>query len=192
MDKKEKTNLTLRINQEVVEKARQLGINLSSIIESMLKTENLAKDEEAITPTIMRESYRKVFSDILNIIKEWGIYLKIGEEKENITFRDEKGRAKIYPMDFYYYLTPKNKIEICDEVGDPGTEWNLAEDWPINNLFEPDEIIENLINELHKKAETNKEKIQKLSLLKNVLEKLKKEPTTTNSKLNSEEKRSSL
>jgi len=173
MAEAEKTNLTLRISKEVVEKARELGLNLSSITESMLKTENLMQDEGVVTPVKMRETYRKIFLILLEILREWEVYLRIGEEIEHVTFKDEKGRRSIYPKTFYYYLAPHGTIELCEDDGEPINEWKFVEDWPVNNLFNPDKLIESLVNQLYSQAERNKEKLRKLSLLKNVLEKIK-------------------
>ncbi|MEK6850111.1 MAG: hypothetical protein AABX85_00895 [Nanoarchaeota archaeon] len=175
MTENEKTNLTLRISKEVVDKARELGLNLSSITESMLKTENLAEDEGLVTPHKVREVYRKIFMQLLEITQEWNVYMSIGEVREDMAFKDNKGKQSIHTMDFTYYLSPHGSIEICDEEGETRREWRLNEDWPVNTLFEPDKLIESLVNRLYREAETNKEKLQKLSLLKNVLEKIKPE-----------------
>jgi hypothetical protein len=169
----EKTNVTLRLSKEVVDKARELGLNLSAITESMLKTENLMKDEEVITPSKMRDTYRKVFLILLDILQEWDVYLKIGEEKEMVTFKDDKGRKSVYPMDLDYYLSPQGIIELCDDDGEPRNEWKFGEDWPVNSLYESDKLIESLVNRLYNQAKTNKEKMEKLNLLRNVLEKIK-------------------
>lgn len=174
MNETEKTNLTLRISKEVIEKARELGLNLSSITESMLKTENLIQDKGIVTPIKMREMYRKIFLILLEILREWDTYLKIGEEIENIVFKDGKGRRSIYPMEFSYYLSSHGTIEFCNnDDGEAINEWKFSENWPVNSLFDPDKLIESLINQLYSQAERNKEKLQKLSLLRNVLEKLK-------------------
>jgi len=173
MSENEKTNLTLRISKEVVDKARELELNLSSITENLLKTENLVQDKNVITPNNLRKAYRKNFMHLLEILREWDIYLLVGKEIENVTFKDEKGRKSFQPMEFDYYLSPYGAIELSDEDGGTLTKWEFNEDWPVNSLFDPEKLIEILINRLYLQAKANKEKIQKLSLLQNVLEKLK-------------------
>jgi len=186
MNENKKINITLRINKEVVDKARELGLNLSSITESILRTENIVG---LITPNKIRETYRVVFIDLLNILQEWETYLKIGEEVDDLTFTNEKGMQSISHMIFSFYLSPYGNIEVCDEEGETRRRWKLNENWPINSLFEPEKLIENLIDELYRKAEENKEKIQKLSLLKNILDKIKKEKSKDkkDTQLNSKE-----
>ncbi len=175
MVENEKANVTIRISKEVVDRARELGLNLSSITENMLRTENLMKDEGLVTANKLREIYQQIFLHLLEIAQEWSVYLLIGEEIEDVVFRDSKGKQTIHQRDFTYYLSQNGTIERCDEEGETLREWLLNEDWPINSLFEPEKLIENLVNRLYEQAKKNKEKMQKLSLLKNVLEKLKSE-----------------
>ncbi len=169
----EKTNVTLRINKEVIEKARELGLNLSSITENMLKTENLLKDEGVITPKKIREAYRKVFLTLLEILKEWGTYVKIGEHTEDLITSDSKGRESKYSQNFVYYLSPQGMVEVCfEDDAEALQSWGFHEDWPVNYLFDPEKLIENIVDRLYTQSQENKEKMQKLTLLKNVLEKI--------------------
>ncbi|MFH1425187.1 MAG: type II toxin-antitoxin system CcdA family antitoxin [archaeon] len=175
-----KSNLTLRINEEVLNKARKLGLNLSSLTEDILKAESHIKDSDLITPSKLREAYRKVFLKILKITKEWSVYVKIGGYLEEIKFKDSKGKMSSYPMHLNIYLSPEGKIELCGEE-ETLTQWNLQEEWPVNNLTEPEQIIKNLIDIIYTVAEQNRDKIRKIELLEGVLNKLetKKEETDT-------------
>lgn len=175
MTENEKTNVTLRISKEVIDKARELDINLSSITESMLKTESFVKGAKLATPKKMRETYRKIFIHLSEILKDWEVYLKIGEDRRVSIFKDAEGKKSLHEMDYIYYLSYYGTIEACDDDGEALNEWGLHEEWPVNILYEPEKLIENLINILYGQAQSNEDKLKKLSLLKNVLEKIKPE-----------------
>ena len=171
----EKTNITLRIDKNVVDKARKLGLNLSSITESMLKTENFIEDGELVTPEKIREVYRKIFIKICDIIGKWGVSLKIGSGIEEVEFKDHQGNISFGSLEHDFYLHSSGKISLHLENDDEEhMSWGLKEDWPVDSLFEPEKLIEKLINTLDARAEKNKEKLSKLTLLRNVLEKMEK------------------
>ncbi len=61
----EKKKLTLSIDSEVIEKAKELGLNLSEITEKALKISSLSPNDDKIaTPDKLRE----VYVDVLNKI----------------------------------------------------------------------------------------------------------------------------
>lgn len=163
----EKKKLTLSINSEVIEKAKRLGLNLSEITEKALQISYLDSDQ-IVTPDKLREAYISIIILILKILKKWDVrQLQLGE------FYEEEGR-----IHFWYQLTP-DRVNLWSEdlsVGpnpydEPIKTWHLDdENLPISNFDDPDKIITNLINKLYDKANKNKETLNKLQILKNILE----------------------
>ncbi len=163
----EKKKLTLSINSEVIEKAKSLGLNLSEITEKALQISSLDSDQ-IVTPDKLREAYISILKLIIKILKKWDLWqLKIGD------FYDEDGI-----IHSWYQLTPE-KVKLWEEdlrvppdpYDEPVKIWQLDdENLPISSFDDPDEIITNLINKLYDKANKNKETLNKLQILKNILE----------------------
>lgn len=165
----EKKKLTLSINSEVIEKAKKLGLNLSEITEKALELSSLNSDDKIVTPDKLREAYISILRLILKILKKWDLeQLKIGD-----FYEDEYGRVHSW-----YQLTQdqvtlysEDRSEPPNPYDEPVEIWPLDdENLPISNFDNPDEIINNLINKLYDKANKNKEILNKLQILKNILE----------------------
>lgn len=159
----EKKKLTLSINSDVIQKAKALGINLSEITENALKLYSLGHDgEEVITPDKKREAYTDILTEILKILVKWGIEeLRIG------SYDDENAY-------YTYMLSPGKVLLWADYLGEdegPLKTWKLSdENLPVNDFYDTEKIITNLIDELYKKAKENKETLDKLQILRNILE----------------------
>lgn len=164
----EKKKLTLSINSEVIEKAKELGLNLSEITEKALKISSLSLDDKIVTPDKLSEVYIDILKIILKILKKWDLrQLKIGE------FYEEEGLIR-----YWYQLIPGrvNLWSNVPNIGPEGTQepeqtWLLEDkNLPISEFDDPEKIITNLINKLYNKANKNKEVLNKLQILKNILE----------------------
>lgn len=163
----EKKKLTLSINSEVIEKAKRLGLNLSEITEKSLQMSSLDSDE-IVTADKLREAYISILRLILKILKKWDlIQLKIGD------FYSEDGIV------YNWYQLTQDRVNLWSEdrsigpvpYNEPDKTWHLDdENLPIYNFDGPDEIITNLINKLYEKSNKNKEILNKLQILKNILE----------------------
>ncbi len=173
----EKKNLTLSINKEVLEKARELGLNLSALTESILKTASLT-EEKLVKTDDLRKIYRKIFQEIASIMQEWSqtYFLRIGGKVVEEEFKDQKGKLFLNDIYHVYYLDPNGKIEHYIEEPFEQTIkiWNLKdEDWPIQYFYKSEKIISRLIEMLYKRAKQNKEQMEDLKILENVLKKLR-------------------
>ncbi|MFA4935901.1 MAG: type II toxin-antitoxin system CcdA family antitoxin [Candidatus Methanoperedens sp.] len=157
----EKKKLTLSINSEVIEKAKGLGINLSEVTENALKLYSLGHDNDKIVTTDkLREAYTDVLKNISKILKKWNTYLIIGSYYN--PFNDIEGS---------YYLNSDSVYLWHEESEKSEQTWQLDDiNIPIDSFYEPDKIITNLINKLYDKANKNKEILDKLQILKNILE----------------------
>ena len=162
----EKKKLTLSIDSEVIEKAKKLGLNLSEITEKALKISSLS-DDNRVTPDKLREVYVDILKIILKILKRWDVrQLKIGE------FYEEQGLIR-----YWFQLVP-SRVELFSNIPNMGPEgqepeqtWHLEdENLPIFKFYDAEKIITNLIDKLYDKANKNKETIDKLQILKNILE----------------------
>jgi len=173
-----KKNLTLSIDKDVLEKAKKLGLNFSNITENILKTTSLIKDKEIVSNEDLRDFYRKVFLEISSIMNQWGVlyFIRIGSNISNEEFREQDGKVFFEEISHIYYLDPSGKIE--HYIGEPIEQtvriWKLNdEDWPTQYFYKSEKIISNLIEMIYKTTERNKEKLEDLEILKNILEKLK-------------------
>lgn len=170
----EKTNVTLRMDKEVLDKAKKLGINLSNVTEDFLKTVSMEK-EEIISPIKLREAYRNVLRKLSKFAEEWETFIKIGSYTSEEIFKDSDGKKTRHSMEFEFYLTPKRTIQkYSPDFDETLSEWKLGdEDWPVNFLDVPEDLIKNLIDSISNSIIINREKFIKLNLLQEVLDKLK-------------------
>ena len=163
----EKKKLTLSIDSEVIGKAKKLGLNLSEITEKALKMSSL-NDENIVTPDKLREVYVDIFETIIKILIKWDL------SELNIGGFDEEGT----PVYYWFELVPGrvnllSNIPNMGPVGyqEPESTWRLEdENLPIFKFYSPEKIITNLIDKLYDKANDNKDFLNKLQILKNVLE----------------------
>ena len=172
-----KTNLTVRIDKEVLEKAKEIGLNLSATTEGFLKAAALMKDKKLISSDELRNAYREVFQDIINILKKRGItwYVKIGEYLDHIEFQDQKDKTYLEPLTHFYYLTPGGRIEdyLDDPIDETAISWKMNEDWPVTNIYNSQQILSELIDTIYRSSQHNKTKLEDLSILKSAIQELK-------------------
>ncbi len=169
----EKKKLTLSINSEVIEKAKKLGLNLSEITEKALKISSLSSDDDKIvTPDKLREVYIDVLKKISYILEKWNTILEIGSKRDLIEFTDSGGKKRFEYVDFTYILSPYVVELFCEQnPEEPDKIWRFDdENLPITSFYNPEKIIINLVDKLFDKAKKNKEVLDKLQVLKNILE----------------------
>lgn len=169
----EKKKLTLSINSEVIEKAKELGLNLSEITEKALKISVLGQDNEKLaTPDKLREAYYDVLEKISKILKKWDMRLEIGSYLELTEYTNSDGKTGSTDISYDYYLY-QDKIYLWAEFSDeePIQTWTIHDiNLPITKFHDPEIIIKILIDQLYKQAIENKEILNKLQILKNILE----------------------
>lgn len=168
----EKKKLTLSINSEVIEKAKELGLNLSEITEKALKISSLSLDDKIVTPDKLREVYIAILKEISKILKKWNTKLEIGSESSLVERTDSDGKKSYDYAPYDYFLSPY-VVELWHEYYPEAPEkiWQLDdEDLPVTSFYDPEKIIINLIDKLYQKANKNKEVLNKLQILKNILE----------------------
>ncbi|MDP2766615.1 MAG: type II toxin-antitoxin system CcdA family antitoxin [Candidatus Methanoperedens sp.] len=169
----DKKKLTLSINSEVIERAKKLGLNLSEITEGVLKISSLNYEDNLATPDKLREVYVDILKKISKILKKWDMHLKIGSEKVLAESTDSGRKKMLEYIDFSYFLTPY-VVELWSDYYSyekPDEIWRLDdENLPIYKFYDPEKIIIDLIDKLYEKANENREILDKLQILKNILE----------------------
>lgn len=168
----DKKKLTLSINSEVIDKAKKLGLNLSEITEGVLKISSLNYEDNLATPDKLHEIYVDILKKISKVLKKWDMHLEIGSEKILVESTDSDGKKELEYTDYSYFLTPYS-VELCYDFGSgiPDKIYRLDdENLPIYKFYDPEKIIINLIDKLYEKANKNKEKLDKLQILKNIIE----------------------
>ncbi len=168
----EKKKLTLSINSEVIEKAKKLGLNLSEITEKALKISSLSPDDRIVTPDKLREVYIDVLKKISEILKKWNARLEIGSVNDLAESTDSLGKKSLNYINSKYILSPY-LVERWSENSyeEPDNIWFFDdENLPVTRFYNPEKIIINLVDILYDKANKNKEVLDKLQVLKNILE----------------------
>lgn len=170
--KSQKKKLTLSINAEVIEKAKQLGLNLSEITEKSLKISSLSSDDAIVTPDKLREIYIDVIKKIAHILAKWDTKLIIGSKNDWAECTDSSGKKSYESINFTYILTPYEVRRWCDLIPEePDRIWRFDDETiPFNSFYNPEKIIINLVDKLYDAANKNKEVLDKLQVLKNILE----------------------
>jgi post-segregation antitoxin (ccd killing protein) len=155
----EKHKLTLSIDPEVIMKAKKLGLNLSEVTENALRLTSFEKSEDVVKKEKVVIAYQTVFKSMKPILESWQLHLPIGKLYD-IENQDEST----------YYLTP-NRVYLLGDNNDVMLgEWGLNDvNIPVDYFYESEQIIREFIDLLLKTAEHNKEKVQKLEIVANLL-----------------------
>ena len=129
----EKKKLTLSVDSDVIQKAKELGLNLSEISENALKISSLNIEEEAVTKEKLMHGYRKAFSEMAPILKKWDLNIPIGGYND---YLKEMGICR-----FTYYLTANEIYLWSDFADEPLGNWELtSNELPIEHFYEPEKI----------------------------------------------------
>ena len=151
-----KRKLTLTVDNEVVEKAKAIGLNLSDITEKILRSFAFAPSEgEEAT---IYAKYRDLFDAMLPLMKRYDIHwVAIGED-----WVDDDVGTKFTIGEFF--LDPKGRIS------DEGDNFeNDVTSLPLTCLYEPKKILANFIDVLSAAKQKWIEKAGELEMAKRVV-----------------------
>ncbi|MHA1918342.1 MAG: type II toxin-antitoxin system CcdA family antitoxin [Promethearchaeota archaeon] len=151
----EKQRLNLSVNKEAVQKAKEMGLNLSEITEKILigyTFEPKESDDETL-----RKQYTELLKTMLPLMKKHSFKVKIQEE----SFMVDNFLAK---METYYL--PSGIIY---------NSWTDEEDTDLSRydptkLLPPDEILANFIEELSNVATYRERLSRELELAKRIVQ----------------------
>ncbi|GFO97257.1 hypothetical protein ig2599ANME_1457 [groundwater metagenome] len=102
--------------------------------------------------------------------------LEIGSMSDLAESTDSLGKKSYSYINYEYFLSPY-AVELWNEYPynypyeAPDKIWRFDdENLPITSFYDPEKIIINLVDKLYEKANKNKEVLDKLQILKNILE----------------------
>src|SRR2546429_8240922 len=150
-----KRKLTLTVDSAVVEKARDLGLNLSDITEQVLR--GFAFSASDGSESVVREKYKELFEIIRPLLQEYNIrHLAIGED-----FAEEADGTRWPVMEFFFGADGK--------FSDEGDNELEMQEIPLVCVYEPTEILANFVRALSAANEKSKEKVEKLEMAKRIV-----------------------
>jgi len=179
--KDQKQKLTLGINKEVLEQARIIGINISSITEQVLKA--ITFDAKKGTSEDLIHAYDVLFEAIKPILKKYNTDVEVG-----LAFEDDN------PYDGLQYDLLLNKNDLRVLSGEMGLYQKITIGNNFDSFHGPIKILENLLRSLTGAVQKNKEKIKEFEIAlriinvistdEEILKKPKKKKSITRKKRN--------
>ena len=151
-----KKKLTLTVDNEVVEKAKKLGLNLSEITENVLRGFAFSATEGG--EALIHEKYKELFQVMRPLLQKYNVpFVQVGNEPYD---DDETGDTYIATG---FYLDREGKITDAAD-----NEYDLKE-IAVGNLDAPKEILANFINELSKARQRLDDKVEELEMAKRII-----------------------
>ncbi len=155
-----KEKLTLSVDKKVVEKAKEMGINISEITESVLK--GFTFEAESIEKTALIEKYKELFKDMVPLLNKLDASTKVGSATAVV----KSGGLPEIIGDIY--LTPEGTLWVDDiEVE---IELDKMHESTLGDLDGPQEILSNFIDSISKATDKQKEKMKELEMARKIIE----------------------
>ena len=153
---KVKRKLTLSVDEEVIEKAKHLGLNLSEITEAVLR--GFAFTPNEIDKASLYDKYKELMDTMLPLLREYGASVKVAEE----IIEDEKvGLFETNDILFCYDGTLYSDLF--------GVTLSDIQQIPIYFFLEPKQILSNFIKQLASAEEKRKERIEEIEMAKRII-----------------------
>lgn len=176
-----KRKLTLSVDEEVIEKAKDLGINISDVTEGILRGFAF-RPSESDTDAVYKH-YEELFKVMVPLLKQYGTGVDVGEIPPD---PEEASKYPTPPIDLY--LSEDGKVwmsEVEDYVKD-------IHDIKLWQLYEPKKILSNFVKSLSNAKERRKGQLEELEMATRVVlamtESLKKPKVAKESKNDAREK----
>jgi len=145
--KEGKQKLTLSIDKNVIEKAREVGINISSLTEEFLRA--IIFSHQNFTQDDLIESYQILFDLIRPYLKKYSASISVGDVYEENTHQSYPLELTKDGLKAYYF---------------DGEEYNTDVKQSIDDLYTPKKILEELLPALIKAAQNNQEKMKEFEM----------------------------
>ena len=165
-----KTKLMLGVDKEVIMKAKQAKINISSVTEKLLKVMTLEPEAESYNDVL---SYENFLGMIKQILRKYKTGLTIGKisrfsrnENENEIIHDTINLDRFGVL----YLWD-DELEVASKV---------SVDQILNDLYPASKILQDLLEKLVKVSEDSKEKHRELNFALKFLKTLSEEENDKN------------
>ena len=155
MSKGKKKNLMLTVDENVVEKAKALGINISDVTEGILRG-FVFKPTQSDRETEY-QYYEELFKVMVPLLQEYSTSVKVGVEYPEPDAEHQ--------VTYEYYLGQDGKLWV--------TEWDThcaIRDAPIWVYLEPKQILSNFIDALYMAREKRKDRLKELEVVRRMVE----------------------
>jgi hypothetical protein len=152
----EKQKLTLSVNKNVVEKAKEMGINISEITESVLK--GFAFTPKDLNDKELYSRYRSLFDVMLPLMKKYDFYVNIAVTP----ILNKDGEIIHYT---HIALSPDGFFWI-DDFEDSFSDITKIE---VYQLDTPRSILEDFIKKLSRGVERRKDNITEIEMAKRIV-----------------------
>ena len=161
-----KKTTTLTLDEEVVKKAKKLGINISELTGTVLK--GFTFEPKEYDAKILENKYKELFDAILPILKNQQINVNVGYfwDEKNPGYNSDLSllsNGSLYISDFEAVLT-------FDKVINDG---NIS-------FASPKTILSNLIKAIERGRERNKEEMKDLEMVKRIIQAISPRLTSDN------------
>ena len=154
-----KSKLTLSVDTETVDKAKKLGINISEITETVLKTFTVPKDESTYE---IQAGYGALFGAMKPLLKEYKTSMIVGASRE---FTDDIGEE--LSLGGYGFFFEGDETVWSDE--------EMEARWPLTEFLPPEVLLKNLIDALSSAKEMRQGRIRSLELARGIVEAITKD-----------------
>ena len=154
-----KSKLTLSVDTETVDKAKKLGINISEITETVLKTFTLSKDESRYD---IQAGYEALFDAMMPLLKEYKTAMIVGASRE---FFDDA--AEELSLGGYGFFFEGDEALWSDE--------EMEARRPLTEFLPPETLLKNLIDALSSAKQMRQGRIRSLELARGIVEAITKD-----------------
>ena len=153
-----KQKLTLSIDPTVIQKAKDVGINISEITEGILRGFSFTPSD--LETQALLDKYFELFEVMQPILKKYSATVKVGEI-ENYNDDVFEGTSDLFLGADGEFFIPDYR----DSYAHPHPE-----EIDPNELSDPNTILKNFINSLATSAENRKKQITELEMAKRIIE----------------------
>lgn len=154
VNESKKRNITLTVDGETIEKAKQSGLNISEITESHLRHYTFTPEE--LQGTSLTESYWALFDSMTPLLNDYMTGVEVGEIE--IRFSSFTTKEKIW--------LGSNGVIFFQWDGDVHEITELKS----TDLYDPGVIVSNFVRSLAEASEKRKERIGELKMAKSIVE----------------------
>ena len=153
----EKQKLTLSVNKEVVEKAKELGINISEITENVLR--GFAFTPEGLDDEVIYQQYNELFTVMQPLMKKYGFHLEVAIDPQF----DEHGE---HMYNETYTLSPDLLlwVEPYEHIG------NEIKAIQVTAFHSPLQILESFLTKLTTAVGERREHIREIEMAKRIVQ----------------------
>ena len=153
-EERTKKKLTLSVDEEVIEKAKQLDLNISEITEGVLRGYAFKPDE--LEKASLIEAYKSLFDSMKELLRDYMTSVVVGEYEANpsslaITVEIQfDGKGRFWETEVEAYTT--------------------FEEVDLYDLYSPNRILTNFVKALADASEKRKERIVELNVAKGIID----------------------